>query len=344
MDTQTKKSYMKIKFPIAAIFTAILTLLSVINWFLYAPIYLSIGVSITVIWINIFLNIFPITFLCIVLFIKRRDTLLVLSLSILFLVNTLYCYTNFTAWRMTAAPVQIIYFLNDLIPTLCYLVTTLMAGFAVFGKANRRIKLFKKLWFVPGSFSTLCLFTVMFILTSDYNTIGFLSVLSVCFRIPMFFLLAHWIMYPYKRQKLVYTGLRTSFDATSPIQQSDNTCFNSAAKDDAMPKKISCTNCGADLSPEAKFCSVYGSPCSTSDQSWQPQYSYQHMNSQDTPSIGMAVLGFFFPVAGLILWLVWKKQYPLKSKSAGKGALIGAIVYVLLTIFITILPVVTFIL
>lgn len=68
------------------------------------------------------------------------------------------------------------------------------------------------------------------------------------------------------------------------------------------------------------------------------------MNSQDTPSIGMAVLGFFFPVAGLILWLVWKKQYPLKSKSAGKGALIGAIVYVLLTIFITILPVVTFIL
>ena len=40
----------------------------------------------------------------------------------------------------------------------------------------------------------------------------------------------------------------------------------------------------------------------------------------------MTALGFFIPIVGLILYLVWKDQTPLKAKSAGKGALIGAIV------------------
>jgi hypothetical protein len=46
----------------------------------------------------------------------------------------------------------------------------------------------------------------------------------------------------------------------------------------------------------------------------------------DAPSMGYAVLGFFIPLAGLILYLVWKDQYPLRAKSAGKGALFGFIV------------------
>jgi hypothetical protein len=46
----------------------------------------------------------------------------------------------------------------------------------------------------------------------------------------------------------------------------------------------------------------------------------------DAPSGGFAVLSFFIPIVGLILWLVWKDQYPKKAKSCGKGALIGAIV------------------
>lgn len=39
--------------------------------------------------------------------------------------------------------------------------------------------------------------------------------------------------------------------------------------------------------------------------------------------MGFAVLGFFFPIVGLILYLVWHTEYPLKAKSCGKGALIG---------------------
>lgn len=48
----------------------------------------------------------------------------------------------------------------------------------------------------------------------------------------------------------------------------------------------------------------------------------------DAPSGGYAVLCFFFPVVGLILYLVWKDQFPMRAKSCGKGALVGVIVYV----------------
>lgn len=45
--------------------------------------------------------------------------------------------------------------------------------------------------------------------------------------------------------------------------------------------------------------------------------------SNDAPNIGLAVLGFFIPLVGLILYLVNKDTSPLKAKSAGIGALIG---------------------
>jgi len=59
-----------------------------------------------------------------------------------------------------------------------------------------------------------------------------------------------------------------------------------------------------------------------------------NQNVQDAPSIGFAVLSFFFPLIGLILFLVWKDKTPLKAKSCGKGALIGVIVNVALVLII----------
>ena len=55
--------------------------------------------------------------------------------------------------------------------------------------------------------------------------------------------------------------------------------------------------------------------------------------SLDTPSPGFAVLGFFVPVVGLILFLVWKDNMPQKAKSCGKGALAGVIVAAAISIF-----------
>ena len=60
----------------------------------------------------------------------------------------------------------------------------------------------------------------------------------------------------------------------------------------------------------------------------------------DAKSTGFAVLGFFVPVAGLVLWLVWKDETPLKASSAGKGALAGVITSAALGIIVAIIYVV----
>jgi hypothetical protein len=52
----------------------------------------------------------------------------------------------------------------------------------------------------------------------------------------------------------------------------------------------------------------------------------------DAPAPGFAVLGFFIPVVGLILWLIWKDATPLKARSVGKGALISVIVGAAVTV------------
>ncbi|MBQ9270217.1 MAG: zinc-ribbon domain-containing protein [Oscillospiraceae bacterium] len=75
----------------------------------------------------------------------------------------------------------------------------------------------------------------------------------------------------------------------------------------------------------------------------QPSYAqspYAGQEPYDAPSGGYAVLGFFIPVVGLILYLVWKDQTPLRARSAGKGALIGVIVGVVGSILLSILSVV----
>lgn len=53
---------------------------------------------------------------------------------------------------------------------------------------------------------------------------------------------------------------------------------------------------------------------------YSPGYSQQ---SNDSGSFGWAVLGFFIPLVGLILWLVWKDSKPNSAKMAGIGALVG---------------------
>ena len=81
-----------------------------------------------------------------------------------------------------------------------------------------------------------------------------------------------------------------------------------------------CKNCGAQIPDECKVCPECGAEQSVTVRIEQPQ------KEVDAPNTGFAVLCFFFPIIGLILWLVWNDQYPLKAKSCGKGALIGVCV------------------
>ncbi len=76
-----------------------------------------------------------------------------------------------------------------------------------------------------------------------------------------------------------------------------------------------CPKCGKEIMDEAVVCPGCG--CSQENKSPKDQ--------EDSNSIGWGCLGFCIPIVGLILWLVWKKDYPLKSKSAGTGALISVI-------------------
>ena len=51
-------------------------------------------------------------------------------------------------------------------------------------------------------------------------------------------------------------------------------------------------------------------------------------------NFGWAVLGFFFPLIGLILFLVWKDTKYGDAKKAGVGALVGFIVGIIMPVII----------
>ena len=59
------------------------------------------------------------------------------------------------------------------------------------------------------------------------------------------------------------------------------------------------------------------------------QYKQDHGENEQV-SKGWGVLGFFFPVVGLILYLAWYDNHRKRAKVAGKGALIGVIAAVVL--------------
>ena len=72
-----------------------------------------------------------------------------------------------------------------------------------------------------------------------------------------------------------------------------------------------CTKCGKQIVDDAVVCVHCG--CSVASKT----------AVDDAPSTAFAVLGFFIPIVGLILYLVNKDNSPKKAHSAGKGALIG---------------------
>ena len=76
-----------------------------------------------------------------------------------------------------------------------------------------------------------------------------------------------------------------------------------------------CSKCGKEVNEQAVVCVHCG--CSLGKVAEA---------EVDAPSTAFAILGFFFPLIGLILWAVNKDKTPLKANSAGKGALIGFIV------------------
>lgn len=74
-----------------------------------------------------------------------------------------------------------------------------------------------------------------------------------------------------------------------------------------------CRNCGAEIHDQAVIC---------------PQCGVQQKTAttvNDNGSIGWALLGCCIPLAGLILFLIWKDTQPNNAKKAGMGALVSVI-------------------
>ena len=55
------------------------------------------------------------------------------------------------------------------------------------------------------------------------------------------------------------------------------------------------------------------------------------LDHPDTPSVGLCILGFFIPLVGLILYLVFRENTPIRAGAIGKWALIGFCVNLVIT-------------
>jgi len=89
-----------------------------------------------------------------------------------------------------------------------------------------------------------------------------------------------------------------------------------------------CTNCGNQIEEGAAFCQKCGAATG------QGVTRVNNKSVEEGSTFGWGVLGFFFALVGLILFLVWKDEYPKRAKSAGIGALAGVIAIVVFYILI----------
>ncbi|WP_440451172.1 zinc-ribbon domain-containing protein [Ruminococcus intestinalis] len=92
-----------------------------------------------------------------------------------------------------------------------------------------------------------------------------------------------------------------------------------------------CKNCGRTVDDTSSYCNNCGARIDN-----KPNADV----SEDNSNLGFAILGFFIPIVGLILFLIYEEKKPKRAKSAGKGALIGFITEIVLAIILVILYVV----
>lgn len=112
---------------------------------------------------------------------------------------------------------------------------------------------------------------------------------------------------------------------------------------------MKCNNCGFNNEMGVNFCSNCGSPLNNNqfnhdiddnlniNTNTNSQYDnvepVYYEESKDSGSFWWGVLGFFFPLIGIILYFVWKNERPMTAKKL----LIGAIVSIALPVVIGII-------
>lgn len=98
---------------------------------------------------------------------------------------------------------------------------------------------------------------------------------------------------------------------------------------------MKCTICGKENSPEATACDECGTPLNI-----HTENEANPINKKEKVSFGWKLLSFCFPLIGLILFVVKKKDSPAMAKTCGKSALIGFILSIVMSIVMTVISVV----
>ena len=86
-----------------------------------------------------------------------------------------------------------------------------------------------------------------------------------------------------------------------------------------------CSHCGKPIPEGADYCLNCG--CAVNGSA---------PNKDDSSSFGFALLGFLFPLIGLILYFVYEDKRPKRAKSVGKGALAGVITGIVVSILLAV--------
>lgn len=93
-----------------------------------------------------------------------------------------------------------------------------------------------------------------------------------------------------------------------------------------------CHQCGKEVG-DAKFCPYCGTQLNgqASQGEYQPLYNQQinYSHPDDESSFGYALLSFFIPIVGIILFIIWNREFPLRAKSCLKGFVTGLVVGVI---------------
>ena len=84
-----------------------------------------------------------------------------------------------------------------------------------------------------------------------------------------------------------------------------------------------CPFCGKEIADNAYVCVGCGNKVA---------HVSKAGNVRDSGSVGWWWLGFFIPLAGLLIWLFGHDSIPKTARRAGYGALVGVIVSVVLTV------------
>lgn len=82
-----------------------------------------------------------------------------------------------------------------------------------------------------------------------------------------------------------------------------------------------CSDCGSELNENQNVCLKCGAIIKNTN-------TRDISATRDKGSVGWALLGFFIPLLGFILYLLWKNTNPNDAKQAGTGAFISFISFI----------------